>query len=388
MLGVLLYLWNILQLILSVPQGFNVIQIASFFLFISILLSQSYATDSLRFIKDVNFATGTKFLETEIGGLSGITFDKQQNKFLAISDDRSNVNEARLYEFDITLTNDAMSATPSKVIKLKKSDGSFYRKNEVDFEGISLYDGDILVSSEGTRIQIPPTLSQLYRFSRVGVFKGLVSVPEKFQSTGSRFFKLSGTRDNKGFETLSTSLDGKVTMMAAEDALFQDGKISSLSHASTTRIIIYKNLQVLSEVPYILEKLEGPKSAVLDLSDNGLVDIAVIDDKNFYALERMWIAGLNKNIIRIFKCKISNHTTDISKIKSLKAQKIKAVEKVLVADLSNFQDQMNPKSLDNIEGMSFGPKLSNGSETLILVSDNNFNPNQRTLFIAFEIIKD
>ena len=362
--------------------------IVSLLLLITVLSTQSCATDSLRFINDVNFATGTKFLETEIGGLSGITFDKQQNKFLTISDDRSMVNEARIYEFDIALTSRSMSVTPSNVINLKKSDGTFYQKNEVDFEGISIYNQDILVSSEGTRNQTPPTSSQLYRFSRDGIFKELVSVPEKFQYDETAVLNASGTRDNKGFETLSTSHDGKITMMATEDALFQDGDIASITYASTARIIIYKDLQLISEIPYTLEKLEAPKGTKIDQSDNGLVDIAAIDDKNFYSLERMWIAGVNKNIIRIFKCKVTGETTDISKIKSLKSHKFKAVEKVLVADLSDFLDQMNPKALDNVEGMTFGPKLLNGAQTLILVSDNNFNPKQRTLFIAFEILKN
>ena len=364
-------------------------QILRFFLFLFILSVQAYATDSLRFIGDVDFVTGVKFLETEIGGLSGITFDKQQNKILAVSDDKSWVNEARFYEFDITLSQKVFNVIPSKVVKLKKMDGKFFQKDEVDFEGISLYkNGDVLISSEGFRNQSSPTSSNLYRFSRNGILKKLITVPEKFQVPTKDIINSFGTRDNKGFETLSTALDGKTTMLAAEDALFQDGEIASASNASTTRIIIYKDLIPVSEVAYTLEKLEAvTDTTIIDQSDNGLVDIAAIDDKNFYALERMWISGVNKNIIRIYKCKITSNTTNISKLKSLKSQNFKAVEKVLVADLEDFVDLITLKKLDNIEGISFGPKLANGSQTLILVSDNNFNPKQRTLFLAFEILK-
>jgi hypothetical protein len=42
--------------------------------------------------------------------------------------------------------------------------------------------------------------------------------------------------------------------------------------------------------------------------------------------------------------------------------------------------------VDNIEGISWGPKLANGHRSLILVSDNNFNPDQRTQFLAFEVM--
>ncbi|WP_395016561.1 hypothetical protein [Dongia sp.] len=36
--------------------------------------------------------------------------------------------------------------------------------------------------------------------------------------------------------------------------------------------------------------------------------------------------------------------------------------------------------------MSFGPDLPNGHRSLVLVSDNNFNPLQITQFLAFEVL--
>jgi len=42
--------------------------------------------------------------------------------------------------------------------------------------------------------------------------------------------------------------------------------------------------------------------------------------------------------------------------------------------------------IDNIEGVSFGPDLSHGHRSLVLVSDNNFNPDQITQFLAFEVL--
>jgi hypothetical protein len=41
--------------------------------------------------------------------------------------------------------------------------------------------------------------------------------------------------------------------------------------------------------------------------------------------------------------------------------------------------------VDNLEGMTFGPALPNGKRSLVLVSDNNFNPLQLTQFLAFEV---
>jgi hypothetical protein len=40
---------------------------------------------------------------------------------------------------------------------------------------------------------------------------------------------------------------------------------------------------------------------------------------------------------------------------------------------------------DNLEGMTFGPRLPDGRPTLIMVSDNNFNAFQTTQFIALAL---
>jgi hypothetical protein len=141
------------------------------------------------------------------------------------------------------------------------------------------------------------------------------------------------------------------------------------------------------EVAYSLEKVEVEKSPGQYPAENGLVDIAAIDDKNFYTMERRYIHSINKNIIRIFKCAITNKTTDISKMDSLKVGSFSAVQKTLVADLDAYLPKMNPAELDNIEGIAFGPTLANGNRTLIVVSDNNFGKGQRTLFMAFELLR-
>jgi hypothetical protein len=58
-----------------------------------------------------------------------------------------------------------------------------------------------------------------------------------------------------------------------------------------------------------------------------------------------------------------------------------------VLDLEDIVGKLDPEfpTLDNFEGMGFGPTLPNGNPTLIIVSDNNFRDRQRTVFLAFEI---
>ena len=41
--------------------------------------------------------------------------------------------------------------------------------------------------------------------------------------------------------------------------------------------------------------------------------------------------------------------------------------------------------LDNVEGLTFGPRLRDGRQSLVLVSDNNFAATQFTQFLLFDM---
>ena len=38
---------------------------------------------------------------------------------------------------------------------------------------------------------------------------------------------------------------------------------------------------------------------------------------------------------------------------------------------------------DNVEGITFGPRLDDGRRTLVLISDDNFSERQKTQILAF-----
>jgi len=55
-------------------------------------------------------------------------------------------------------------------------------------------------------------------------------------------------------------------------------------------------------------------------------------------------------------------------------------------DLDLAQIDFDP---DNMEAISLGSQLPNGHYTLIIASDNNFNPKyQQQVFAAFEVVPD
>ncbi len=57
----------------------------------------------LTFLGQVYFPTGLKFKNTEVGGLSGITYNPSRKIYYAISDDRSSKASARFYTLKIDL---------------------------------------------------------------------------------------------------------------------------------------------------------------------------------------------------------------------------------------------------------------------------------------------
>jgi hypothetical protein len=343
---------------------------------------QSFAIEKLRLIAEQNMPTGEKFKETEIGGLSGIVYDAKKNRLLATSDDRSQVNDARFYEFEFKLNEKNFSVKLVDVVIVKDKDGKPFKKMTTDFEGISFWGDDILISSEGGINKMPPINPGVFRFSRDGKYKENLEVPEKFLVMKG-FEMNSGARDNLAFEALSTTKDGKFVFVGMEESLVQDGRISSHIAGSTTRIILYNNLlKPIKEFGYTLEKVPSISVAGLIVGQTGLVDIAAIDENNFYSMERSYMPLARKTVIRIFSNHIDSETTDISQMDNILKKKINTITKT---QLSNIEEDMGIKP-DNVEGLCFGPLLSNGHQTLIAVSDNNFSKNQKTEFLAFEII--
>ncbi|MEO8683058.1 MAG: esterase-like activity of phytase family protein, partial [Vicinamibacterales bacterium] len=78
------------------------------------------------------------------------------------------------------------------------------------------------------------------------------------------------------------------------------------------------------------------------------------------------------NPIRIFAVELGRHDGRKSLVLDLST----LTERVLSRDLAR---------LDNFEGMALGPTASNGTRTLLLVSDDNFRATQKTSFLLLAI---
>ena len=192
-----------------------------------------------------------------------------------------------------------------------------------------------------------------------------------------------GPRHNLGFEGLGFSPDGKSVWLAMESALYQDGPIATPSAGAIARLTrLDRDGKVLAQFAYPLDPIQAVPAG--KNGDNGVSEILALDDTDALVLERAGVEGADgvwKLYIRLYAIDTTG-ATDIAAVPSLANANYIPVTKRLVIDLAKTAEIGR---VDNIEGMSWGPTLADGKRSLVLVSDNNFNPAQITQFLAFEI---
>ena len=342
--------------------------------------AQSFAVTQIDFIGRAIFPTGSPFQGTEIGGLSGITYDADKQVYYAISDDRSSKAPARFYSLNIDLQSGKLEKEQvafTGVTNLLDENGKSFPELSLDPEGIAFTGNSVFVSSEGdVDRQISPFIKE---FSLDGKLLKTLPIPDLFlpDNKGTK-----GIRNNLAFESLTLTPDRQYLFTATENALVQDGAVPSLQSGSPCRILRYDALSGNPErsFVYITEPLPAGANPVGKLTSSGLVDLLAIDENRLLSLERGFSLETGTTI-RIFE--ISLEKVDrIEGIESLKSRlgEISPAQKRLLLDLETLK-----VPLDNIEGLTFGPVLSDGNRVLILVSDNNFSPLQETQILGFKI---
>lgn len=332
----------------------------------------------IEFLGEVTFPTKTTFKGTELGGLSGITYDARKNVYYSISDDRSQKAPARFYTLKIDLSGGSLKKVDVvNVTTLLQADGKAYPDLSLDPEGIALTrNGKLFISSEGDVDKlVKPFINQ---FSLSGKLLQVLSIPPKFLPSA----KKKGIRNNLAFESLTITPNQKYLFTATESALYQDGRVATINSGSPARILKYNLLtgQPTQEFLYLTDAIAGTRSTAI-LSANGLADLLAIDSTRLLSLERSF-SPIKGNTIKIFEVDLAK-ADDISRIASLKSVNINKIRPVQKKLLINFNELNIP--IDNIEGLTFGQCLPNGKRSLIFVSDNNFTSLQFTQILAFGV---
>jgi hypothetical protein len=239
----------------------------------------------------------------------------------------------------------------------------------LDGEGMALEPaGEMLISSE--------TEPSIREFSPAGKLLRALPVPELFIKTGNR-----GIRGNLGFESLTLSPGGEALWTANERALQQDAPEDVATKASPVRLLRYGRrgggFVPGGQFVYVVEPIANPGQGG-GFQVRGLSELLALPDGDLLALEREFVEGRGL-AIQIYRVSLAG-ATDVSGTESLAGQSYTPVRKTLVYDFA--RSGFVP---DNIEGMAFGPRLPDGSPTLVLVSDNNFHLFEQTQIVALRL---
>ncbi|QIR39370.1 esterase-like activity of phytase family protein [Tolypothrix sp. PCC 7910] len=345
------------------------------------LASAAVTVSNIEFIGEATIPKGLAVQNTLVGGLSGITYDAQNNIYYAISDDRGNKAAARFYTLKIDLSQGSLKNDGVAIVgvsTLLNESGKKFAPGTSDTEGIAFTNKKtVFISSEGDSGELTNPFIKEFSLSN-GKAIATLPIPNKFlpDKNGQ-----SGIRNNLAFESLTITPDTNKLFTATENALIQDGPAAQPNISTPCRILQYNLLskQLEKEFLYSTEPI-SPFFNFTGKFASGLPDLVALDNQGtFLTLERSF-TGVGFAVL-LFQVSLAG-ADDIHNIDSLLNvnQKIKPVQKKLLLDLRGLD-----VLLDNIEGLTLGPILPDGQRALILVSDNNFNAIQRTQILAFKL---
>ncbi len=342
------------------------------------LIACKKQTVLLKFLDEYIVQDSLLIDSTVIGGISGI--DYHNNQYYMVVDDAA---DPRVLIADISIQNDSLqSITFNKLIRLDTT-SQFTKNNILDLESIFIQDGLINLTSEGS-IKYKKDPSVFYVDTK-GNFINQVVIPNYFKATSEAKPKHNGV-----FEGSSISSDNKGFWVAMEAPLEADGEEPTFHETQSPIRITYfdkASKKATKQFAYQLEKIDKPAKGNVNL--NGVTAILEYQKNYFFIIERIYQSGYGSygNVIRIFKATIDDTSTNTLEIPSLKKEKYTPLKKELLFDFSTVQNKLTNGIIDNIEGITLGPKLSNGNRSLLVLSDDNFNAYGKQLnqFLLLEI---
>lgn len=347
--------------------------------------------ESLKFLGATTIPNDAQVDGTLVGGLSGLDFNTALGQWVIISDDKSDKAPARFYLARIDLSAGAPKVTLEHAVTLQQADGKPYPNAKAggevpDPESIRFDpDGKALWwTSEGDR---KLGLSPFVRETGLdGRFMANLAMPPIFTMNKDQEH---GPRHNLSFEGLSFTPKGDALWLGMESALYEDGPIATTTAGTVARFSKFdRGGKLLAQVAYPVDPIQAVPTG--KNADNGVSEVLAVDDNRLLVLERSGVEGADGKwvmYIRLYEADAGG-ATDIAAIPALADAKYQPMSKRLLVDFSKLPELGSaalPK-IDNIEGVSFGPDLPNGHRSLVLVSDNNFNPDQVTQFLAFEVV--
>jgi hypothetical protein len=351
----------------------------------------------------------TVFSGIPVKGFSGITYDRQRDRFYALSKDSRDA-PARFYTLNLNLgstLNRGMnvnvetqspgshssleSATLGniqignvvieKVTTLTGEEGEPYPAEAIAPGGIDLSPRQsVFISSEGIASRgVAPFIGEFDLST--GQLKLSLSLPDPFipQIVDDQ---VQGIQDNLGLTALAlgatSALEPFRLFTATEAALAQDrDEPDSLTQPIRTRVLHYligeRFPLLLAEHLYLLDSTpEGTPAS-------GLAELLTLDQAgHFLSLERSLSPNESAQLFQF----VIGAATDIASFANLKGDisGIQPVRKRLLLNLGELGI-----SFGQPESMTLGPQLPDGSQSLLLVNNIDINDNSTSQFLLFRL---
>ncbi len=349
----------------------------------------------LRFVSEYDIPHNLLYKGTTIGGLSGIDYDSTKGLYYMISDDRSAINPARYYTAKIFFSDQKIdSVVFVNVTTLLQPNGKPYPNSKQDPvhtpdpEGIRYnpVTGQMIWTSEGERIvKDKDTVLENPAITMItpdGKYIDTFPLPKNLLMHATE----NGPRQNGVLEGLSFAKNFTRLYVNVEEPLYEDGPRADIVE-NDPWIRIYQfdvaSRKNTAQFAYKLDPVSYQADPVTAFKINGIPDVLSVGDDQLIVLERSFSTGRMPCTIKIFLADL-NGAEDISHNTSLKkTPPVKPAAKKLLLNM----DQLGVY-VDNVEGITFGPKMPNGNKTLLLVADNNFAATEKTQFFLFELVPD
>ncbi len=312
----------------------------------------------------------TRFGDTAVGGLSALAYDPARGVYIALVDNQGET-AARFYTLRLPLAG-GKPGTPQieAVTTLRDARDQPFTGRNFDGEGLVLLpNGELLISSE--------TEPSIRHFAPDGRLLGELSVPSRFQ------VKPAGeATGNQSFESLGLTPDSLHLFTTIEGPLAPDGFTFDLR--GRLRLLRYDrdgdgpNFAPAAQFFYLAETAQG------------VADLVALSATELLVLERGFIPNFG-NTVRVYRVSLVG-AADVTGIARLADPGATPLKKELLVDLVNCPSsgavapakQPTPL-LDNFEALALGPRLPDGRQVLLLLSDDNFGGDQITRLITLAI---
>jgi len=361
------------------------------------------ARDNLGLTEPID-ANGTP--QNLMGGLgSGLAYTGFGNTYIATPDrgpgDGASTYLDRFYRFQITIDPVAQTVTPKLLATQLLSKGpafpgQIFTGSAMAFDGTNS-PASLRFDPEGVRVGRTGTIyisdeygPFVYEFDAFGNRLRSLTIPPKFLITppgvpsadpGVELTNPSGRQANRGMEGLAINPEGTKLYGIMQNALIQDNALdSNLKRVGKNNRLLEIDLSSGATREFLYQ---------LEDKSNGVNEILAINDHEFLVLERDGKAGSSAKFKKIFKIDIAA-ATDISGIASLPKSSVPPgvtpAAKELFLDLLDPQFGLAGEDFpEKIEGLAFGPFLADGRLPLLVTSDNDFLPDNPSVFYAFAI---